>query len=117
MRYWKSLATKVLKSKIPYRVFYFEDLVSNPIKTVKEMVEFLANPALHPENLNERLACLSQQLVGDNKRKSSKINFDPFTNEMKKFLNSEINELRKVLSEMGVKKVLPSYEISVKTVW
>jgi len=95
-------------------VFYFEDVVAYPIEAVRQMVEFLASPVLHPHNLEDRLSCLSQQINGENKRKRSKINYDPFTTTMKKKVNSVIKEVRSALRKTGVKTMLPTYEVKVE---
>lgn len=82
----------------------------DPISTVRKMVEFLPNPFLRPKNLEDRLACLSQDTTGLAKRKSHAVAFNHFPEDSRKAINQAISTMRLWLKESGFKVEMPPYE-------
>nr|CAB3267770.1 WSC domain-containing protein 1-like [Phallusia mammillata] len=113
LRYWQGMMKKTINSGKPYLIMFYEDIVADPISSVRKMVKFLPNPALHPSNLEERLACLSQETTGLAKRKSRKLSFNPWPPESIEIVNRFVLESRQILLDTGMKNVLPSYELDV----
>ena len=54
------------------------------------------------DNLNERLLCLSQNLHGSNKRKKTNTQRDPFTNELTKIMNLQIDNAQAILDKTAM---------------
>ncbi|CAK8690671.1 unnamed protein product [Clavelina lepadiformis] len=108
---WLNLIKWVVLSGKPYLLVNFEELANHPIATTLKMVEFLQmHTVISPDNLQQRILCLSQQLNGDHKRRKHKLTIDPFTNSMKHKFNNDILQACKHLDEHGIRNVLSEYE-------
>lgn len=114
---WRAFHEKILASKKRLLVVYYEEIVSDPISSVRKMVEFLPNPLLHPKDLEDRLACLSQEISGLAKRKSRNFTFDLYPPEVRKIINKGIGEMRMKLQDAGIEQELPPYEIGPDFAW
>ena len=79
---------------------------------MRKLLSFPALAEIVPDDLEERLLCLSTQLTGFFKRKHRPLGFDPFTKEMKITVNGYITSARKSLKKFGF--TLPAYERSVE---
>ena len=95
---WLQLIQYVVQSKKPFHLVVYENLLINPIKELRKVMKFLDGVnGFKQENLEDRLLCLSENLQGTHKRKK-RINVDPYTNEMKKQLNSEISIAKRLFT-------------------
>ncbi|XP_077966625.1 sialate:O-sulfotransferase 2-like [Styela clava] len=82
-------------------VVYFEDLVKNPIKEIRRVVEFLPKEVVgsDEESFERRLMCLNLDLAGKFKRPPRKLNFDPFDISLEKEISKHIKNLSELLLE------------------
>nr|CAB3267769.1 WSC domain-containing protein 1-like [Phallusia mammillata] len=104
---WITIMIDAIETKLPLLVIFFEDVVEDPIREVKKMVEFLASKDLKPNDLQDRLACLSQETTGFQKREKRVLDFDPYTAKETKLLYTRIKKLQKYVDSIDVK--LPNY--------
>ncbi|CAK8695515.1 sialate:O-sulfotransferase 1-like [Clavelina lepadiformis] len=112
--HWLEIIEYVVSSGKPTLIIEYGELVKNPIAETLKIVKFLKkHTVISPDNLQQRLLCLSQELNGENKRKKGKLTIDSFTNSMKERLNQDIVEARKIINEHGLNFLLPKYERSV----
>lgn len=95
---WKNHSIKVLRENKPLHVVYYEELVKNPLREIRGMIDFLPRNQ-RPDDLEQRLSCLSQELTGYNRRKKKPLTFDPYSNKTKRVVNEAIDEVRRVLIE------------------
>ncbi|PIK46762.1 putative WSC domain-containing protein 1 [Apostichopus japonicus] len=92
----------------PSITVYYEDLVSNTESELRRILTFL--------NVNassERMKCAmshSKRVFRKYEGRSEKLNIDPYTDEMKVFINNKIQALRR---QFGFKDcgVIPQYEV------
>ena len=111
MTNWDTLFKLVIASKRPFQLLVYEDLLRNPIKEIRKVVEFLEETnGFEVKNLNEQLLCLSQNLQGGHKRKKNTDNFDPFTNELKRKVNSMIDTAQSLIMDLGITANFSSYK-------
>lgn len=92
-------------------VVVYENLVKDPIGEVRKLLtNFPPLKLIVPDEevLENRLLCLSSQLSGFFKRKKQSLDFDPYSNEVKKTVNENISKARKILSNAGFE--IPNYE-------
>ena len=74
------------------------------MKFFKEVSEF------EPENKQERLICLSENLEGNARRKPKNDPVDPFTNELETKLNVKIASAEQMLKKAGLTVDFSSYK-------
>ena len=110
-RKWSNLFNFVIDSKQPFHLVSYEDLLRDPVTEMQKVMRFLevAN-GFEQDDLQERLLCLSQNLQGNHKRKKNDDFIDPYTNELRKIFNSEIEAAEKKLTEAGVNEDFSSYK-------
>ena len=84
----------------------------NPIEQVRKLLRFQPLAEIVPDDLEERLQCLSTRLRGFFKRQHRPLGFDPFTKEMKLAVNGYIASARSSLGRLGF--TLPAYERPVE---
>nr|XP_009860420.3 WSC domain-containing protein 1-like [Ciona intestinalis] len=106
---WVNMIDEVIKSKKRFYVVFYEDLKTNAITELRKIVGFLATPGLKSDDLETRLHCLSLQINGQNKRNSDSEDFDPFDDDMKMLVNSQIRFVRELLRNNSDVE-LPVYE-------
>nr|XP_006819652.1 PREDICTED: WSC domain-containing protein 1-like [Saccoglossus kowalevskii] len=103
---WRKLVVDWFKSGHPFVVVHHEDLLQNPISSVKKMMNYL-NITLTPE----RLECLRNDIEGlFHRQHSEKFHFDPFTQELHEIIDEDIrvvNELLMSRNETPIPK--PAY--------
>ena len=97
----------IVDSGKPFHVVFFEDLQLQPIEEIRKIVEFLPLQELKPDNLEDRLQCMSLQLTGRFKR-NRKRNFDPYDEDSKLEINTYIQQIRDILKQKDIE--LPRYE-------
>ena len=97
-------------NQMPLYVLYYEELLKDPIGEVKRLLEFPYLAEIRPNDLEDRLLCLSAHMEGFFKRKPHHLGFDPFTSSMKAEVNRNIARARLLLGKRGFR--LPSYERS-----
>ena len=106
---WGRAVKEVVTSKKPYLIVFYDDLKKNTITQMRKVAEFLEqHNYISVSNLDNRLFCLSQSLCGVAKRNPSKLNFDPFTLDMKIKINNVIKNAQMLLSD-DLAKRLDSY--------
>ena len=111
IKFWSFSVSSVCESKKPFYLLIYEDLVKDPIKEVRKVMKFIKDfDGFEPDDLEQRLLCLSENLQGGFKRKSRKLEKDPYTEEMKKEINSVIGSARSMLLKIDSKLILPHYE-------
>ena len=97
------------KNKIPFQFLFFEDLVRDPPNEMQKVMKFLEEESgVKVDNLELRLLCLCENLQGSNKRKKKDI--DPYTDELKKIINSKLDFVHEVFHEAGMSVDLSSYK-------
>jgi len=105
------LSRSLTSKNIPLYVVVYENLVKDPIGEVRKLLtNFPPLKLIVPDEevLENRLLCLSSQLSGFFKRKKQSLDFDPYSNEVKKTVNENISKARKILSNAGFE--IPNYE-------
>ena len=104
---------KVLFGKgIPIHIVVFEDLVKDPIREIRAIMQFLEKEnGFKPDDLERRLLCLNQNLRGNHKRKTiSKLTNDKvYTKKLKERVNSSIRNVQKLLVERNISLDITSF--------
>ena len=97
------------KNKIPFQFLFFEDLVRDPPGEMRKVMKFLEEESgVKVDNLELRLLCLCENLQGSNKRKKKDI--DPYTDELKKIMNSKLDFVHEVFYKAGMSVDLSFYK-------
>ena len=108
---WKTLFLTVLNSELPYHVFFYENLLQDPIGETRKIIKFFeANNGFQLPNLEERLLCVQENLQGTQKRKTRKLSRDPYSKEMVVKINADIFFVRQFIASHNIPLVLPLYE-------
>ena len=101
----------MLESKRPYHLLFYEDLVQNPIKEIKKILDFLQSKnGFKEQNLDTRLTCLSENLQGSHQRKKTETQFDPYNNELIMSINKRIEHAQQILAKHGLRFNISSYK-------
>ena len=110
-RRWRTHFLSVLKSDLPHHVFFYENLIQDPILETRKIIKFFeVNNGFQQPALEERLLCLEENLQGTQKRKPRKFVRDPYTEEMVAKINSEIAKVREYIVSRNISLILPPYE-------
>ncbi|KAK4327314.1 hypothetical protein Pmani_002255 [Petrolisthes manimaculis] len=103
LAHWESLVLdRLLGSRAPVYVVYYEELVASPQHTLRQVFTFLGSPVDEG-----RMRCLENHLEGKFKRGSSK-HIDPYTPEEKNYINVATNKVNLTLQMLGYPP-LPTY--------
>ena len=105
-QFWGNIIHAVVVSKKPYLLIFYDDLKKDPVIQMRRVAEFLAKNNFYSiSNLDNRLLCLSQSLRGAAKRNPSKLNFDPFTSDMKILIDQMVEDAKKLFNEKDAKTI------------
>jgi len=108
---WLNIFRYVVESKKPYHLLIFEDLVKDPVKEIKKVLQFLEEASgLKVENQDERLLCLSENLQGTDKRTKRANQTDPFTLKLKIYINNIIDSAQTFVSRSNLSANLSVYK-------
>ncbi|XP_077967122.1 sialate:O-sulfotransferase 2-like isoform X2 [Styela clava] len=110
--FWFGITKVVLKTFVDkVVVVYFEDLVKNPIKEIRRIVEFLPKEIVgsDEESLERRLMCLNLDLAGKFKRPPRKLNSDPFDELLRGEVDKSIENMNELLLERNHPPLPHSY--------
>jgi len=108
---WQILIENVVKCENPSYFLLYENLLRDPINEMRNVMKFIERKhGFKQDNLEERLICLSENLQGSNKRKKLAKKIDPYTEELTRMINSQINYSQKVLDDAGIDISVSSYE-------
>jgi len=89
---------------------FYEDLKENPIAEIRKVIKFIEKiNGFKPENLEQRLLCLSENLKGDFARKHNQ-QFDPYTEKLKKIINLRIDQAQEVFKNHKINARVISYK-------
>ena len=96
---WKLLFDVVLEGNRSLHLALYEDVKENPVKEIRKILKFLEmTNGYKPDNLEERLLCLSENLRGGFKRKHPEKQ-NPYTNELKQIMNLRIDQAQETLNK------------------
>lgn len=112
LKLWKDPFFSVSSTKKPLHLLIYEDLIKDPIKEIRKIINFLKmKSGFEPADLEQRLLCMSENLQGDYKRKSRVLKAIPFTEERIKQMHAMISSAESMLSSSHNEMRLPKYEI------
>ena len=96
---------------MPLCLVLYEDVKQNPIKEIRKVMKFIEkmSDGYKPDDLEERLLCLSENLRGGFKRNrvdQGKL----YTNELKAIINSNIDYAQEALIKHGINANITLYK-------
>ena len=112
-RLWRLLFDVVLESNRSLHVVLYEDVRENPINELRKIMQFIEKTnGYKPENLEERLHCLSENLRGGFKREHKEQTI-LYTEEIKQIINSQIDNAQERLIKHKAVVNITSYKKNI----
>lgn len=104
---WKKIYVGYVKKcstlKIPLHVIYYENLKSNTIKEVTDMLNFYKESInFVPDNMDDRIDCLTQASMDTFKRKKSELDWEIYHPYQIDLINAAISDVEAVFHQFNI---------------